>query len=405
MKIAHLIPQFYPYVGGAEICSHNVCKTLVENGHEAVIVTTVFEPYPELELPYDIECLWNRTCGLLQKFSFAGKLYLHQQLARLQAKHHFDMWQVTNGYPLGIYAVEFFRRNRIPCLLRCCGEDIQKYPEINYGCRLNHNIDFQVRDKYPLFDGFSALTQTVREEYLALGISEDKIRIIPNGADFARFAKGRENMAKIREIREKYGVGDRKLILTTGRYHPKKGYDLIPEIACALKEKNIDFVWGVAGKNTPTLYEKYPQCSELRIICSGGYIKSDSEDAFSLPPDSLVNLYCAADIFVLPTLMETFGMVLVEAMAAGTPIVTTDAPGVKDVIEDGKSGIQAESGNVDSITRSIVEVLQNQELSSRLIANGLKLAEDFYDWNRVSAEYLDFYKHVAGHQSDVKYVN
>lgn len=395
MKIAHLVSQFYPYVGGAEICSHNVCKTLVKEGHKAVIVTTAFEPDTGLELPYEVECLWNRTCGLLQKAPFLGKRYLHRQLAKLQKKHHFDMWQVTNGYPLGIYAIDFFRKNNIPCLLRCCGEDIQKYPEINYGYRLDDKIDALVREKYPLFDGFSALTQTVKEEYIALGMPEEKIRIIPNGEDFVRFTKGRFNQAKICEVRKKYGVGSKKLILTTGRYHPKKGYDLIPEIAVALKERNIDFVWVVAGNKTPILLEKYPQCSQLGIFCSDGYIKSDSDDAFALPPESLVNLYCAADIFVLPTLMETFGMVLVEAMAAGIPLVTTDAPGVKDVVEDGESGIQAKAGDIESIVQNIVDVLNNQELSAKLVANGLSLAEDFYDWNEVSAKYLDFYKYVA----------
>lgn len=396
MKIAHLISQFYPYVGGAEICSHNVCKTLVEKGHEAVIVTTVYEPDSGLELPYEIECLWNRTCGLLQKFPFAGKKYLHSQLARLQAKHKFDMWQVTNGYPLGIYAVDFFRKNNIPCLLRCCGEDIQKYPEINYGYRLNAKIDDLVKEKYSLFDGFSALTQTVREEYLALGIADEKIRIIPNGEEFVRFSKARDNQQKISGIREKFAVGDKKLILTTGRYHPKKGYDLIPEIAKALKDKEIDFVWVVAGKKTPILEDKYPECSELGIICSDKYIKSDVEDAFSLPPDSLLQLYCAADVFVLPTLMETFGMVLVEAMAAGLPIVTTDAPGVKDVIDDGETGIQAVTGDIDSISESIIQVIEDRDLATKMTTNGLKLAKEFYDWNKVSAKYLEFYQHLAG---------
>jgi len=107
MKIAHLIAQFYPHVGGAEICSHSVCKTLTDSGHEAVIVTTVYDPSPGLELPYQTECLWHRTCSLLRKWPFIGKQYLYRQLARLQKKHSFDLWQVTAGYPLGAYAVDF----------------------------------------------------------------------------------------------------------------------------------------------------------------------------------------------------------------------------------------------------------------------------------------------------------
>ena len=189
MKIAHLIPQFYPYVGGAEICIHNVSRTLVDEGHEATIITTAYKPDNSLQLPYNIETLWNRSCGLLKRYPFIGKLYLNKRLAKLQKEHNFDLWQVTAGFPLGIYAIDFFKKNNIPCVLRCCGEDIQKFPEIGYGYRLDPEIDNLITAQFPKFDAFVALTETVEEEYFKLGISNDKINIIPNGADFAKFAK------------------------------------------------------------------------------------------------------------------------------------------------------------------------------------------------------------------------
>lgn len=398
MKIAHLISQYYPYVGGAEICIHNVCRTLADKGHNAVIVTSAYEPDPKLNLPNEVECLWNRTCGLLQKFPFFGKKYLHMKLKELQEKHQFDLWQVTAGYPLGVYAIDFFQKNNIPCILRCCGEDIQKFPEISYGYRLDDKIDVLVKEKYPKFNGFVALTQTVKDEYLALGIPGSKISIIPNGADCDKFARAGNNADKRQQIRSKYNVGDRKLILTSGRYVPKKGYDLIPDIARELKKRGEDIVWVVAGRDTEILYEKYPDCQELGIICSQEYTKSDSEDAFSLPPNSLVDLYCASDIYVLPTLMETFGMVLVEAMAAGLPILTTEAPGVKDVIEDGKNGLKVPVEDNPAMADKIVEVLGNKDLAQELSSNSLAMARAKYDWGVVTGQYLDFYTQITNQQ-------
>jgi len=395
MKIAHLIAQFYPHIGGAEICVHNVCRSLQDAGHEATVITTSLPADPAPDLPYKMIHLWNRTCGLLRRIPFFGKIYLHRQLRKLQKEHSFDLWQVTMGYPLGIYAVEFFKKNNIPCILRCCGEDIQKFPQIGYGYRLDDSIDAMANNAYPQFDGLVALTETVKEEYNALGISDEKINIIPNGADFAKFAKIRENAEKIREIRKKYDVGDRKLILTTGRYHPKKGFDQIPAIAKQLKEKGIDFIWMVAGPKICELRRKFPECEELGVICSEDFTRSESEDAFSLPPDSLVDLYCAADIFVLPTLIETFGMVLVEAMAGGLPIVTTDAPGVKDVIEEDVNGLKAETANVEAIVETIKKVLTDKKLAQDLSAKALEMAEDIYDWKVVTEKYLNFYKDTA----------
>lgn len=398
MKIAHLIAQFYPHVGGAEICCHNVCRTLTDGEHEAVIVTTVYDPDPGMEFPYKTECLWRRTCGILRNWPFLGEKYLHRQLARLQKKYQFDLWQVTAGYPLGIYAVDYFRKNNIPCILRCCGEDIQKFPEIDYGYRLDPGVDALVKEKYPKFDGLVALTPTVKEEYRQLGIAEEKIKIIPNGADFAKFAAARKDAEAIARIKAEFEVGDKKLILTIGRYHPKKGYDQIPEIATELKELGVEFVWVVAGKGTPVLQEKFPGLKELGVICSEDYIKSEDEDAFSLPPESLIGLFCAADIFVLPTLLETFGMVLVEAMAAGLPIVTTEAPGVKDVVADGKTGLKTPVADNVALAGKVRDVLADESLADALSANALEMAEKTYDWQVVTSQYLDFYTQIKNNQ-------
>lgn len=395
MKIAHLIAQFYPNIGGAEICVHNVCRSLKESGHEAVVITTSLPADPAPDLPYKMIHLWNRTCGLLRRIPFIGKFYLHKQLRKLQKEHGFDLWQVTMGYPLGVYAVDFFKKNNIPCILRCCGEDIQKFPQIGYGYRLDENIDSLAKNSYPRFDGLVALTETVKKEYNEMGIEDENIKIIPNGADFAKFAKIRQDKNRICEIRKKYNAENKKLILTTGRYHPKKGFDQIPSIAKLLKEKGIDFIWMVAGPKISELRNKFPQCEELGVVCSEDFTKSDSEDAFSLPPDSLVELYCAADIFVLPTLIETFGMVLVEAMAGGLPIVTTDAPGVKDVIDEGVNGLKAETANIEVITNTVEKVLNDKELAEKLSSKALEMAENIYDWKTVTDKYLDFYKQLT----------
>ena len=398
MKIAHLIPQFYPYVGGAEICIHNVCRTLLDEKHQAVIITTAYKPDKGLELPYEVVTLWNRTCGLLKKYPVIGKKYLEFKLTQIQKKHNFDLWQVTAGYPLGVYAIDFFKRNNIPCVLRCCGEDIQKFPQINYGYRLNPKIDELAKFAYPHYNGLVALTPTVKKEYNALGIADSNIKIIPNGADFAKFAKARKNKEKICGIRKRFNVGSKKLILTTGRYHQKKGFDFIPSIAAALKDAGIEFTWVIAGNGVSEIRRKFPECEKLNIICSEDFTKSESE-AFSLPPASLIDLYCAADVYLLPTLIETFGMVLVEAMAAGLPIVTTDAPGVNDVIIEGENGVKAESGNVDDITAKMIKVLKNPELSAKLSEKSLTMAEEIYDWKVVTGRYIDLYKKVIGDSS------
>jgi len=297
------------------------------------------------------------------------------------------------GYPLGVYAVDFFRKNKIPCILRCCGEDIQKYPEISYGYRLNSDIDALVTEKYPLYDGLVALTPSVKDEYLKIGIAGDKIRIIPNGVNNGIFRN--VDSKKIQELKREFCLSeDTKIILTVGRYHPKKGFDLIPGIARALKEKGIKFVWLVLGKNTSGISRKFKGCEENGIRCIEKYSGDNNEDKFMLPTKGLVEIYKSADIFALPTLIETFGMVLVEAMAAGLPIITTDAPGVKDVINDGVNGIKVKVNDVESFADGIAGLITEQSLTERLKANGLAEASEKYDWGIVTEQYCDYYKYI-----------
>ena len=114
MKIAHLIAQFYPYLGGAEICVHNVCETLSKSGHEATVICTTTAPEKKPATGYETVHVFNRTCGLLRKYPFIGKYFLWNILSSLQKERKFDLWQVTMGYPLGIYTIDFFRKNKIP---------------------------------------------------------------------------------------------------------------------------------------------------------------------------------------------------------------------------------------------------------------------------------------------------
>lgn len=390
MRIAHLIPQFYPVLGGAEICVHNVCRTLAEAGHEAVVVTTTPPPQVEPVLPYRIIRLSPKTGGLFRHIPAVGRQYLFWRLASLQRKFNFDLWQVTMGYYLGIHAVDFFRRRGVPCALRCCGEDIQRFPEIDYGYRLDPSIDAQARRQYPKFDGFVALTPSVRDEYQALGIPPEKIKIIPNGVDLKRFSDTPPNQA----LKEELAGKDGKLVLTVGRYHPKKGFDLIPEIAKRLKGMGIKFTWLVVGRGNEILAEMHPNLGELGVRVIANTEKGNAADSFSLPSASLIELYKTADVFAFPTLLETFGMVLVEAMAAGLPIVTTDAPGVRDVITDGVDGIKVKTGDTAAFVEMLAGVMSEPGRAAALSAGSLAAAAR-YDWKTVTASYIDFYKDVT----------
>jgi len=393
MNIGHLVAQFYPVIGGAEICIHNVCSALVGDGDAATVVTTT-PPGPTVpSLPYAIERLHPRTCGLLTHQPWLGRIYLQHRLRQLQRRHRCDLWQVTMGWPLGVHAIDFFQQQRIPCILRCCGEDIQRVPEIGYGYRLDPAVDARIRQAYPRFDGLVALTPSVRQEYLDLGVLPEKIRIISNGVDLSRFQRIVPDRARF----ERFGIGPQTLIiLTVGRHHPKKGYDQIPRIAQNLKARGCDFRWLIVGRGHADFTRRFPEAEKWGVHTIEDQPTSGSP-SFNLPSDTLVELYRSADLFAFPTLLETFGMVLVEALAAGLPIVTTNAPGVRDVIAHERNGLVAPAGDADAFTTNLLRLLEHPAERARFRKLSLAAAET-YDWSHVVAQYRDLYRKTLENQ-------
>ena len=153
----------------------------------------------------------------------------------------------------------------------------------------------------------------------------------------------------------------------------------------------------MVGKNCGQLAVKFPDCQEFGIRTIENFAKSGG-DVFSLPSTELIELYCAADIFVLPTLIETFGMVLIEAMAAGLPIVTTDAPGVRDVIDHGINGLKAPVGNPGAVADTVCSLIEDPGMSGRLSENSIRQAKECYDWETVTGKYIVLYEEILkGH--------
>lgn len=388
MKIAHLISTFLPVSGGAQICIHNIAQRQVQKGHNVVIVAP--SEFKNIHTgDYKKERLLRGTLFFLRNAPGVGKLYLFSQLKKIQKKYKFDIWQVTIGYPLGIAAVDFFKKNNIPCILRCTGFDIQKKEDINYGVRLNKKIDSIIREKYKCFDAVVAVSKTMYAEYTELGVPEEKIYHIPNGVDCARF----KVISNRKAVRKKLGIRyDQKLIITVGRNHPKKGFSYIPNIIKVLLTKRKDFIWLLIGKETSIIKELADNEKLGEYIISRDTIIDNLK--FEYPSKELIEIYRSADLFVFPTLIETFGMVVIEAMAAGLPIVTTNAPGVDDIVENAKTGFKSPVGDVEKMAENIDILLNDFELYSRLQRNVLRESIK-YDWGSVTDSYLDLYKKLV----------
>jgi len=387
VRIAKVTNSFFPAFGGTEIVIHNLAQQLTARGHEI----TVYVPYGSVKrfrelniavpyavrhlLPFSLSYFWRKR-KLVPDF---GKYFIQAE----QRKRAFDLWHAYSAFPIG-NLIGRSLKGRVPIILRCHGGDIQTLKAINYGVRLNPSIDLIVRQTVPMYDLLIANSQSMEEEYIAVGANKERIRVIPNAVDIGRFQAGFHRD----RIRKMFGLPlDKRIILTTGRNHPKKGYQFIPEIARHLLKKRQDFLWLVVGKKAIDLLPALRQRGLSQYVLTweeivGNRQISGESPFLDFPTQRLINLYRCADCFCLPTYIESFGSVFVEAMAAGLPIVTTDVAGCRDVVENGKTGFLCPFGNWTDMAELLNHLLSDAALHERMAHHGVETCKNVYNWVR-----------------------
>src|SRR3989304_5768470 len=245
--------------------------------------------------------------------------------------------------------------------------------------------DEQVREmkrfNRQMVDHFVAVTERAKDALIIEGVPEDKITIIPMGIDIDRFRPDEESGIR---LRRELGIGKvEKVILFTGRMIWEKGiYDLLYAaklvgLDCSLKNVPIRFV--VVGQGPESEGVKN-RVKELSI----GYLFTFME---SYPYHKMHEMFNMADIFVLPSIAtrtwkEQFGMVLIEAMACGLPVISAYSGSIQEVVGD--AGILVQANDARGLSQAIEGLLNDEERIKELRIKGRERAIREYDKKKIA---------------------
>ncbi len=201
-------------------------------------------------------------------------------------------------------------------------------------------------------------------------------KVIPNGVDVGRFARA------VPIARWQDGT---KNILFVGRFESRKGLLDLLKAYRVLRQTGRDCRLLVAGGG-PQEKEarRYLMTRKMGGVEFLGRVSDDERDA----------LFKTADVYCSPaTGRESFGIVLLEAMAAGTAIVASDIHGYKGVVRRGREGLLVPPGQPKAIAGALAQLLRDDELRNAMAASGLERAQEF-SWERVTAKVEDYYGFV-----------
>jgi len=370
MKILHITSTFLPLVGGQEKVVYELAKRQIKLGHEVHVLTTDLMTEEKTKQEEEIEKI--KVIRFHNRLYLGGYGYCPKAINWL--KKNYSKFDVIHSHGYNRYLSEF----AIPVLAGKKRVIFTPHGFIhtkkNMFFKKIHGFTFG--RKIQKADICTGLTKLDFEDYQRLGVDKNKIKVIPNGVETKEFDKITNK--EVLEFKKKYKLSN-KTLLYVGRIHQSKG---IGYILKAIKDIDCQFL--IVGKDAGHKNQLGKEVKELgiikKVIFTG--MVSDKELAIA---------YKSADIFVLFSEWEGFGVTLIEAMAAGLPLVTSNRGAIPYVVENEKQGFIVEYKNVNRLAEKLKMLLKDDKLRKDLGKNG-KIKAKQYEWEQVTKSYLEIYK-------------
>ena len=370
MRVLTLSYEFPPLGGGGSKVVHGLSAEFVRMGHEVDVVSMAYGDLPRFEEIHGIRvhrvpCL-RRSVDICQPYEQAsymvGELF---RAFRLAGRQQFDIMHCHFILPDGLVALLARRRLKIPLVVTAHGSDVPRYNPDRFTL-LHQLISPAWRSAVRSIDRIVCPSRYLEGLLLE---SEPRARTttIPNGFDLAKFSATRER---------------RNSILVVARMLERKG---VQDVLRALAGTDMGFEVNLVGTG-PYLEKLVELAGALGLdVNFRGWLDNDS--------DELKELFETSAIFVLPSHAENFPLVLLEAMAAGTAIVTTNQTGCREVVGD--AALLVPPRDERAIRNALQRLAADDALRDRLGREARKRLVRLFSWPAVARRYVDLFESLG----------
>lgn len=394
MKIGQFTIRFLPLEGGTERATYYLSKELVANGHQVYVVTTNSSSSSD-EIIADYKIIKRKTANYPSNEKISGiNVYRFPYLS------FWNMSCPIISLPMIFFNLDCFdiihlqglnmtsNSTLLSCITSLKGRQyiITTHGVAELLARKDHSLLYTLNLYLKKAERIIALCNYEAKNLVSLGVPEDKIVIIPNGVDLKRF-KNKPNYEQIELFRKKYAL-NKLVVLYVGRVAGNKGLEILIQAALSFKNEAISFI--IVGPIFDKNY--FDNLSSLLEIY--GLNKKFLFTGW-LPDSQVVDLYFLADIFVFPSLVDTFGLVNLDAMAAGKPIIATSTGGVPEVVIDGETGIIVKPGDYLELSKALRKLVVDEPLRKYMGEKGKYLARYNYSWENICNKTLSLYRQLS----------
>jgi glycosyltransferase involved in cell wall biosynthesis len=374
MRIALVGDEYYPDIGGAARYAFDLSLQLTKLGIEVVVVTHAHPGQLEEEEIAGVKI--RRVKGLvLDDPHRAVSPLLFRRCHKYILDGEFDLVHGLDIYStMALKAVRFAHWHRIPCVMTC--HTVMDSHFLIFWQWMAGWL-FRLREA----DRLIAVSRASARFSHLLGFREKRITVIPNGVDLSCFNGAVDAFI----MREELGIGDEPLVATALRLIKKKSPDLlISAFAKVLKIiPEAKLVIAGSGREKDNLSHQIQGLNITNSVFMVGILSKEK----------MAQLMAAADVFILPSKRESFGLSLLEASAAGVPVICSNAGGVPEIFQDGLNALLYPPGDDRAMAKAIIHLIQDKELAKAISANALETARKF-TWEIAAQRTLRVYEEV-----------
>ena len=376
MKILQVTNLFSPVHGGSAEAPYRLSKELAKRGHEVTLYTSDFKLGQEyiLSIPEVKIRAFKTWLGLAEFHVTPGIIKQPKDEIRQFDIIHMHNYRTFQNIVVHHYA----KKCGVPYVLQAHGS-LATFFQKGWLKRTFDRIWGYglLRDAGKLI----AVSPIEAEQYRNIGINEHKIEIVPNGIDLSEF----DNLPQRGEFRRRYSLGsDQRIILYLGRIHKIKGLDLLVKAFADLSRPLSDVRLVIVGPDDGYLPSLKKLVADLEI---------STKVLFTGPLYGREKLkaYVDADVYVLPSSYEIFGITVLEACACGTPVIVTDNCGCSEWVKNSGAGYLVKYGDVLGLKEKMMKCLMEDSKAKWMAQQGQKYISNNLQWAQVVRKIEDIY--------------
>ena len=265
-------------------------------------------------------------------------------------------------------------RNKYPTLLTAHGiiaKELKFHKGINFIFIL---FIHKPNERYVVSKISNIIAVSLHVKNVISDMTQSQIYVIQNGIDFEDI----HNVQPHKSI-------EYPSILFVGGLSKVKGIDTLLNAVPIIRKKILNLCVYIAGSG--------PEENKLKELVKELNIEENVNFLGYISGIKKYSYYKSADVCVFPSIYEPFGIVLLEAMACGKPVVASNVGGIPFVVEEGKTGLLFESGNVEDLADKIMTILKNEELREKMGEAGRERAKEF-TWDKIAERTVEVYKEI-----------